>query len=49
MGEEINTYRILVRNPLRKRPIWRPRKRREDNIKIDLKIDCEGNKWIKVA
>jgi hypothetical protein len=31
-----NTYRILVGKPGGKRPLGRPRRRWEDNIKIDL-------------
>jgi hypothetical protein len=29
-------YRILVGKPEGKRPLWRPRHRWEDNIKMDL-------------
>lgn len=37
MGEEvINTYRIVVRNPERKRPLERSRHEWEDTIKMDL-------------
>ena len=32
-----NAYRVLVEKPDRKRPSWRPRRRWEDNIEIDLK------------
>jgi hypothetical protein len=36
-------YRVLVGNPERKRPLGRPRRRWEDNIKMDLKeLDCGG-------
>jgi hypothetical protein len=31
-----NAYRILVRKPEGKRPLRRPRRRRVDNIKMDL-------------
>ena len=31
-----NSYRVLVGKPEGKRPLGRPRRRREDNIKIDL-------------
>jgi hypothetical protein len=34
--EEINLYRILVRKPEVKRPLGRPRRKRVDNIKMDL-------------
>jgi hypothetical protein len=36
MGEERNSYRILVGRPEGKRPLW------VDNIKIDLKRDRMG-------
>jgi hypothetical protein len=36
MGEERGAYRILVGRPEGRRPLGRPRRRWEDNIKIDL-------------
>jgi hypothetical protein len=36
MGEERGAYRILVGGPERMRPLGRPRRRWEDNIKMDL-------------
>jgi hypothetical protein len=36
MGEKKNEYKILVRKPEGKRPLGRPRRRWEDNIRIDL-------------
>jgi hypothetical protein len=36
MGEKRNVYRILVGKPEAKRPLGRPRRRWEDNIKIYL-------------
>jgi hypothetical protein len=36
MGERRGVYRVLVGKPERKRPLVRPRRRWEDNIKIDL-------------
>jgi hypothetical protein len=36
-GEKRNAYRILVRKPEGKRPLGRPRRWREDNIKMDLR------------
>jgi hypothetical protein len=39
VGENRNAYRILVGKPDGKRPLGRPRRRREDNIKMDLKRD----------
>jgi hypothetical protein len=32
IGEKINAYRVLVGKPEGKRPLGRPRRRREDNI-----------------
>jgi hypothetical protein len=37
MREERNTHRILVGKPDGKRPLWRPRRRCVDNIKMDLR------------
>ena len=39
-------YRVLVGKPEGKRPLWRPRHRWEDNIKMDLQ---EGMDWIRLA
>jgi hypothetical protein len=36
IGERKGTYRVLVEKPERKKPIGRPRRRWEDNIKVDL-------------
>jgi len=35
MGEMRNAYKTLVRKPELKRPLGRPRRRWEDNIKVD--------------
>jgi hypothetical protein len=37
MGEERGAYRILVGRPEGRRPLGRPRRRWEDNIKMDLR------------
>jgi hypothetical protein len=37
MGEMRSAYKILVGKPERKRPLGRPMRRWEDNIKMDLK------------
>jgi hypothetical protein len=36
MGEGRGAYRFLVEKPKGKRPLGRPRRRWEDNIKMDL-------------
>ena len=36
MGEGIGVYRVLVGKPERKRPLGRPRRSWEDNIRMDL-------------
>ena len=43
-------YRILVRIPEGKRPLGGPRRRWEDNIKMDLlEVECVGMDWIELA
>jgi len=50
MGERRDVYRILVGKPVGKRPLGRPRRRREDNNKIDLQeVGCGGRSWIELA
>jgi hypothetical protein len=45
--EKRNAYRILVGKPEGKRPLRRPRRRRVDNIKMDLReIGWHGMDWI---
>jgi hypothetical protein len=36
-GEKMNAYRILMGKPEGKTPLRRPRRRWEDNIKMDLR------------
>ena len=36
MGEERGVYRVLVGKPEGRRPLWRPRRRWVDNIRIYL-------------
>ena len=36
MGEDIGVHRVLVGKPEGKRPLGRPRRRWEDNTKMDL-------------
>jgi hypothetical protein len=43
-------YRVLIGKPEGKRPLGRPRRRWEDNIKLVLmKIGIDGTNWIRVA
>jgi hypothetical protein len=50
MGEKKSEYRILVGEPEGKRPLGRPRRRWEDNIRMDLReIGCGGMGWIDLA
>jgi len=37
MGEMRNAYKIFVGKPEGKRPLGRPRRRWEDNIRLDLR------------
>ena len=50
MGERRGVYRVLGGKPEGKRPLWRPRRRWEDNIKMDLQeVECWGMDWINLA
>jgi hypothetical protein len=53
MGKRRGVYRVLVRKPERKRPLGRPRRRWEDNIKwIFRKWDVgiwTGSSWLRVG
>jgi hypothetical protein len=50
MREGRSVYRILVERPKDKRPLGRPRRRWEDNIKMDLReIGIDGANWIRLA
>jgi hypothetical protein len=43
IGEERVLYRVSVGKPEGKRPLGRPRRRWEDNIKVDLQaVGCGG-------
>jgi hypothetical protein len=43
-------YRVLVGKPEGKRPLWRPRRRWEDNISMDLQeLGCVCEDWIGLA
>jgi len=50
MGERSGVYRVLVGKPEGRRPPGRPRRRWEDNIKINLQeVGCGGMEWIELA
>jgi hypothetical protein len=50
MGEGRGAYRVLVGRPERRRPLGRPRRRWEDNIKMDLQeMGWGGMDWIDMA
>jgi hypothetical protein len=51
-GEKMNVYRLLVGKPEGKRPVGRPRRMWEDNIKMDLRWDgvvWTGLIWLKTG
>jgi hypothetical protein len=50
MGEGRGVYRVLVGRSEGKRPLERPRRRWEDNIKLDLReIGIDGANWIQLT
>jgi hypothetical protein len=50
MGKGRGTYRFFVGRPEGKRPLGRPRRRWEDNIKMDLReTGIDGANWIQLA
>ncbi|KAJ4450625.1 hypothetical protein ANN_02053 [Periplaneta americana] len=49
MGDSRNAYRVLVGRPEGKRPLGRPRRRWEDNIKMDLReVGYDDRDWINL-
>jgi hypothetical protein len=49
-GERRGIYRVLVGKPEGMRPLGRPRRRWEDNIKMDLQeVECGSMDWIELA
>jgi hypothetical protein len=43
-------YKAFVGKPERKRPMGKPRRRWDDNIKVDLQeVRCGGMDWIELA
>ena len=50
MGERRDVCRVLVGKREGKRPLGSPRRKWEDNIKIDLQeVGCGGMGWIDLA
>jgi hypothetical protein len=49
MGEVRSAYNILVGRPEGRRPLGRPRRRWEDNIKMDLGEIVGGVDWIDLV
>ena len=50
MWERKGVYRVLVGKPEGKRPLGTPRRRCEDNIKVDLQEEVHvGMDWIELA
>jgi hypothetical protein len=53
MGEGRGVYRILVGRPEGKKPLGRPRRRWEDNIKMDFRevgmMGRTGFSWLRIG
>jgi len=49
MGEGRGVHRVLVGKPEVKRPLGRPRRRWEDNIKMDLREVGGSGDWMELA
>jgi len=50
MGEGKGVFRVSLGEPEGKRPVGRPRRRWEGNIKMDLQeVGCGGMDWIELA
>ena len=50
MGEGRGVYRVLVGKPEGKRPLGRPRRRWEDNIRMDVQeVGLGYENWIGLA
>ena len=50
MEDRRGVLRVLVGKPEGKRPLGRPRRRWENNIKMDLQeVGCGGMDWIQLA
>ena len=49
MGEGRGVHRVLVGKPEGKKPLGRPRRRWEDNIKMDPREVGGGGDWMELA
>jgi len=49
MGERRGVHRVLVGKPEGKRPLGRPRRRWENNIKMDVWEVGGGGDWMELA
>jgi len=50
MGERRGVFRVLVGKYEGKRPLGRPRRRWENNVKMDIQeVGCGGMDWIELA
>ena len=48
--EDRSSFKILTGKPTGKRPLWRPRRRWEDNIRMDLEeISINAGNWVDSA
>jgi hypothetical protein len=48
-GERRDVFRVLLGKPEGKIPLERPRRRWEDNIKMDLQEVEHGSKWFRIG
>jgi hypothetical protein len=50
VGESRDVYRVCLEQPEGRRPLRRPKRRWEDNIKMDLQeVGCGSMDWIDLA
>jgi hypothetical protein len=50
VGERRDVYRVLVGKPEGRRPLGIPRRRWEDNIKVDVQeVGCGSVDWVELA
>jgi hypothetical protein len=50
VGERTGVYRVLMRKSEGKRPLGRPWRRWDYNIKMGLReVGCEGMDWLELA